>query len=86
MAERLGPVTASDAILVDCLTLFGANLLEAHKEDNARLQSQIGGLCEASNGVRAPSYWSPMRWEAESFPSTLQVADFAIWRERSINA
>jgi adenosylcobinamide kinase/adenosylcobinamide-phosphate guanylyltransferase len=37
----------SDAILVDCLTLFSANLLEAHKDDDASLQAQIDSLSEA---------------------------------------
>jgi adenosylcobinamide kinase/adenosylcobinamide-phosphate guanylyltransferase len=37
----------SDAILVDCLTLFSANLLEAHQDDDASLQAQIDSLCEA---------------------------------------
>ena len=56
----------SDAILVDCLTLFSANLLEAHKDDNASLQAQIDSSARHSNHLLAPSYWSPMRWAAAS--------------------
>ena len=37
----------SDAILVDCLTLFSANLLEMHRDDEPGLQMQIDGLCQA---------------------------------------
>ena len=36
-----------DLILVDCLTLFAANLLEAHSEDETKLQSRIEDLCTA---------------------------------------
>jgi len=35
-----------DLILIDCLTLFAANLLEAFGEDEARLQAQIEELCQ----------------------------------------
>lgn len=35
----------SDAVLVDCLTIFAANLLEAHPDDPPALQSQIEALC-----------------------------------------
>src|SRR5450756_2318520 len=37
----------SDLILVDCLTLFAANLLEAHGEDDTTLQLRINDLCIA---------------------------------------
>ena len=33
-----------DAVLVDCLTLFGANLLEAHGQSEMEIQSIIGEL------------------------------------------
>ncbi len=49
-AIRAG-ATGSDLILVDCLTLFAANLLEAHGEDEARLQSRIKELCVALGTV-----------------------------------
>jgi len=39
--------STSDAILVDCLTLYAANLLEACGGDELKLQSEISGLCEA---------------------------------------
>ncbi len=37
----------SSTILVDCLTIFSANLLEAHAEAHAALQSEIDALCKA---------------------------------------
>ena len=37
----------SDILLIDCLTLFASNLLEAHGEDTAGLQEQIDQLCIA---------------------------------------
>lgn len=37
----------SDAILIDCLTLFAANLLEAHTSDTAALDAGIESLCAA---------------------------------------
>ena len=36
-----------DVLLIDCLTLFAANLLEAHREDTVRLQEQVDELCLA---------------------------------------
>lgn len=36
-----------DVILIDCLTLFAANLLEACGEDQIRLQRHIDHLCSA---------------------------------------
>ncbi|NYF80050.1 bifunctional adenosylcobinamide kinase/adenosylcobinamide-phosphate guanylyltransferase [Granulicella arctica] len=36
-----------DVLLIDCLTLFAANLLEAHGNDALRLQEQIDQLCLA---------------------------------------
>ena len=35
----------SDAVLIDCLTLFGANLLDAHGDDPDGLQARIDALC-----------------------------------------
>ena len=37
----------SQVILVDCLTLFAANLLEAFENDAAQIQSHIDELCAA---------------------------------------
>ncbi len=37
--------TSSDLILVDCLTLFAANLLEAHGDDEKKLESHVSDLC-----------------------------------------
>jgi adenosylcobinamide kinase/adenosylcobinamide-phosphate guanylyltransferase len=39
--------SASDVILVDCLTLFASNLLEAHEHDETSLQQRIDDLCAA---------------------------------------
>lgn len=36
-----------DAVLVDCLTLFAANLLESAGDDELKLHSLIDGFCEA---------------------------------------
>ena len=41
----------SDVVLVDCLTLFAANLLELHGEDEAGLQSKIDDLYAALQSV-----------------------------------
>ena len=38
---------SSDAVLVDCLTIFAANLLEAHAEDQSALQAAIDALCKS---------------------------------------
>jgi adenosylcobinamide kinase/adenosylcobinamide-phosphate guanylyltransferase len=38
---------SSDVLLIDCLTLFAANLLEAFGHDDERIQSQIETLCHA---------------------------------------
>jgi adenosylcobinamide kinase/adenosylcobinamide-phosphate guanylyltransferase len=37
----------SDVVLVDCLTLFASNLLEAHGEDIANTQPRFDDLCAA---------------------------------------
>jgi adenosylcobinamide kinase/adenosylcobinamide-phosphate guanylyltransferase len=42
----------SDIILVDCLTLFTAKLLEAYGEDSPRLQSRVDAFCDALGSVR----------------------------------
>jgi adenosylcobinamide kinase/adenosylcobinamide-phosphate guanylyltransferase len=44
--------TMCDVILVDCLTIFAANLLEAVGEDSAALDSRIGGLCAALQAIQ----------------------------------
>jgi len=36
-----------DAILIDCLTLFGANLMESYENDEAGLEACIEDLCAA---------------------------------------
>ena len=59
-----------DVLLIDCLTLFASNLLEAHGEDLALAQPKIDDLCaalqsasyansELSSGLPAPSAHSP---------------------------
>ena len=40
-----------DVMLVDCLTLFAANILEAHDGDAERLQSRIDSLCAALQSI-----------------------------------
>ncbi|AXC14408.1 Adenosylcobinamide-phosphate guanylyltransferase [Acidisarcina polymorpha] len=40
-----------DTILVDCLTLFGSNLLESYENDEPGLQAQIDDLCMALKTV-----------------------------------
>jgi adenosylcobinamide kinase/adenosylcobinamide-phosphate guanylyltransferase len=37
----------SDAVLIDCLTLFGANLMEMYKGDDASLNTCVEDLCSA---------------------------------------
>jgi adenosylcobinamide kinase/adenosylcobinamide-phosphate guanylyltransferase len=39
--------TDCEVLLIDCLTLFASNLLEAHGEDLAHAQSRIDDLCTA---------------------------------------
>lgn len=53
LAQAINSGTSvSDLILVDCLTLFAANLIEAHSGDETKLQSRIDDLCSA---LRSPS-------------------------------
>ena len=48
LAEAMrAAATGCDVLLVDCLTLFAANILEAHGEDAERIQSRIDTLCDA---------------------------------------
>lgn len=44
----------SDVLLIDCLKLFAANLLEAFGQDEAKLQAQIDALCQALSVARCP--------------------------------
>jgi adenosylcobinamide kinase/adenosylcobinamide-phosphate guanylyltransferase len=44
--------TVCDVILVDCLTIFAANLLEAAGEDSAALDSRIEALCAALQTIQ----------------------------------
>jgi adenosylcobinamide kinase/adenosylcobinamide-phosphate guanylyltransferase len=37
----------SEVIVVDCLTIFAANLLEAEGEDSAAIEGRVEALCEA---------------------------------------
>jgi len=41
-----------DVLLIDCLTLYAANLLEDCGEDAGRLEEQIDELCRALRGAR----------------------------------
>jgi len=51
LADAIRSAAASDAILVDCLTLFASNLLGAHGEDDlplgAKAEAEIETLCTA---------------------------------------
>src|SRR5271156_3171158 len=38
---------ACDVIVVDCLTIFAANLLEAEGENDAAIENRVGVLCES---------------------------------------
>jgi adenosylcobinamide kinase / adenosylcobinamide-phosphate guanylyltransferase len=40
---------ASDAVLIDCLTIFAANLLETYGDNEAERDSEIDKLCAALN-------------------------------------
>ena len=39
--------TACDVMLIDCLTLFAANLLKAHGDDHVKLQDALDELCRS---------------------------------------
>jgi adenosylcobinamide kinase/adenosylcobinamide-phosphate guanylyltransferase len=41
-----------EVIVVDCLTIFAANLLEAADEDSAALESRVGEVCAALQRVQ----------------------------------
>jgi adenosylcobinamide kinase/adenosylcobinamide-phosphate guanylyltransferase len=41
-----------EVIVVDCLTIFAANLLEAVGEDNAALESRVGEVCAALQTIQ----------------------------------
>jgi adenosylcobinamide kinase/adenosylcobinamide-phosphate guanylyltransferase len=43
-----------DVLLIDCLTLFASNLLEAYGDDENRLQVQIDELCQALRSAPCP--------------------------------
>jgi adenosylcobinamide kinase/adenosylcobinamide-phosphate guanylyltransferase len=51
LAAAIAVADRSGAVLVDCLTLFAANLLEAHAESELALQAEIDSLCEALRAV-----------------------------------
>lgn len=44
----------TDAILIDCLTLFAANLLDAYAEDEPRLTAEVDRLCVALRSAARP--------------------------------
>lgn len=44
----------SDAILIDCLTLFAANLLDAYAEDEGRSLGEVDRLCKALRSAAQP--------------------------------
>jgi adenosylcobinamide kinase/adenosylcobinamide-phosphate guanylyltransferase len=41
-----------EVIVVDCLTIFAANLLEAADEDSATLESRVGEVCAALETIQ----------------------------------
>ncbi len=41
-----------EVIVVDCLTIFAANLLESEGENSDAIESRIGALCEALQAAR----------------------------------
>jgi adenosylcobinamide kinase/adenosylcobinamide-phosphate guanylyltransferase len=43
--------TDCDTVLVDCLTFYAANLLEAYGEDEEKLRSEVDRLCEVLRSV-----------------------------------
>jgi adenosylcobinamide kinase/adenosylcobinamide-phosphate guanylyltransferase len=43
---------ANEVIVVDCLTIFAANLLEAEGEDSNAIERRVESLCEALRTVR----------------------------------
>lgn len=46
LAQAINTVASgTDVIIIDCLTLFAANLLEAHHDHPEQLQEPIGALC-----------------------------------------
>jgi adenosylcobinamide kinase/adenosylcobinamide-phosphate guanylyltransferase len=47
LAAAIAVADRSGALLVDCLTLFAANLLEGYGESEFALQAEIDSLCEA---------------------------------------
>jgi len=49
--RRAGP---AQTLLIDCLTLYAANLLEAHGGDQAAQQYAVDGLCAALENVACP--------------------------------
>jgi len=51
LAAAIAAAGRSGTVLVDCLTLFAANLLEAHAESEFALQAEIDSLCEALRAV-----------------------------------
>jgi adenosylcobinamide kinase / adenosylcobinamide-phosphate guanylyltransferase len=43
--------SACDVILIDCLTIFAANLMEAEGDDNSAVERRLQALCEALQAV-----------------------------------
>jgi adenosylcobinamide kinase / adenosylcobinamide-phosphate guanylyltransferase len=53
LARTIGAASQHcDLLLIDCLTLFAANLLESCGEDSVRVQTQIDELCLALTSPR----------------------------------
>jgi adenosylcobinamide kinase/adenosylcobinamide-phosphate guanylyltransferase len=54
--DLAGAIAANEAhsnlLLVDCLTLFAANLMEAHGEDAAAIEGRMAALCRAIENAR----------------------------------
>ena len=65
-----------ELVLVDCLTLFAANLMEAHGQDRAALFSPIEELIAALRNTLFRT-----RWGAASFRLTRRVGSFGTCSE-----
>lgn len=55
ISEQLSALDlTADCILIDCLTLFSANLLEAANDNDEEIGQHIDSLCNALHAVRCP--------------------------------
>lgn len=53
IAEAIGgPDDRNELVVVDCLTLFASNLMEAHGDDRAAIASSIDAVCAALRNAK----------------------------------